>query len=608
MAGVLLTRGTAAAIAPDIDYDAMLTTCDALTSKERDGKPSKGYWIAARIDDLEGMPEGLDSIREYQLVRAATAVPLLRAGGSGAIVMATGTGKTRTSAAVVSCFRRTLWLCDRRELASQTIKALDGMGLVTQPHSLKAAGVYVTTVQSVRSIKPGAWDLIVVDECHGFITDRRVKLLQGADTPLLGLTATPRRGDNRGLDVLFGPDPICPPYTLSDGIQAGWLCDVQAKAIELHELGLEQMAKGNGDFSAKSLSKALNTEEHNKAVVERWLQEAVDETGKMMVTGFYCSDCQHADDLGEEIKRQAGDVVVVVHGKSTGLLSDFTSGKKRVCVSVGQLTEGFDHPAMRCLMIVRPTKSPRLYLQMVGRVLRLFQNKPWALVLDCVDATGTVDLANIYSLVSPDRKDAVLPLTKPREQKELVPDFGMPMMVSEIISRVQIRDIFARHIADQKHRHWHRISCEMEGRDVPMDALLLGPKEALVIAPTRDDPSVASLSWLRYQAGDPIHIGSRVATPHRAVIHVLAKSVPEAAAVAEAERWVSRMFASAGFGINDRKAAEKMVNQWAKDRRPPSHKMIEWLASRGVVLPGGVTHAQARKLRSMLSYGSRAAA
>lgn len=604
--------------------------------------------LLTRSERVAGKP--VRPIREYQLERVVGAVRTLREGrwvaGKGklmrscAIIMATGTGKTRTALSVAAHFKRILWLVDSVDLVKQTVEAAKEMLIPISDNGHN--GLVVRTVQGTKQIPEGRFDLVVVDECHGFGTDMRKDLLLSANCPLLGLSATPKREDGAGLDDLFGDDPICGPFMLFDAIRQGHLTPFEVRRIHLHELDLDGIAVSGGDFNGKALETAMNLPSHNTKIVERWAREAVDERGELMVTGVYCASIDHAEDVAREVRRQHGDIVCCVHSRAEQSPDEwvvpttalFERGRYRVCVSVSKLTQGFDHPPMRCLVIARPTKSATLYGQMFGRVLRPDWDSPAplarALILDCVGASGRIELSGVYDLTGrPLEKKGPLPLTarEPREMPDATP---IPMM-SEVftsVERVELMpygfepgDALHAEVDRTKVSPWVRLDAvevtldrydavtaavAAPGRDAietPLDALQLGPKEFIIAVPRSDDPDRVRVSvvWLRYETGPAfVSEGREFLAPLLTAASVIVSADTEARAFARAESWVRGHFP--GWSVTGVKGdVRKGVTRWFRDRCSPSRKMVMWLSGKGIVPPAGVSHGQCVAARRRLA-------
>jgi hypothetical protein len=311
------------------------------------------------------------------------------------------------------------------------------------------------------------------------------------------------------------------------------------------------------DFDQAELAAAVNVPEHNREVVDRWHQAAW-AGGKPLITNFFCVDTAHADAMAEEINRRWPGLAVPIHsnlpgGEGKRRVKAFRAGEFRVATSVMMVAEGFDYPALACGVLCRPTKSERLLVQMLGRFLRLHDDKPSALILDCAGSYEGMDLANIYDVVSrPKGMPALTEASKGGSSEEEEED-GIPQL-SELISRVRALDIFRAECAQSRTLPWRYC----EGRYVlPLD-VSRRPKLLVAHADKADRSKVAVA--LFYYAG------------YRAACHVLVRKEGEPAAFKIAEAWVRTHFWERDWqtgGTSDRDAAGQ-VARWYKDRGPIS--------------------------------------
>lgn len=525
------------------------------------------------------------SLRDYQATRADEATAALLRGEHCAIVIPTGTGKTRTALEVVRRVTSTagargeaLWLVDLKALVSQTQRAAADAGVA----------VRVRTIQGVRAVAPGDYDMIVVDEAHKFLTERRLEILRAADTPILGLTATPRRGDGRHIAELFGERPVGGPYTLGEAIDDGWLADCRVLRVELQELDLTAVKQTRVDFDSKALAEALNTETHNSEIVRRWREVATEDDGRPMITAFFAVDIAHAEALAAEVDRQLGEgTCVTIHSKlpdAAERVEQFRAGRWRVAASVMMVAEGFDYPALRCGVLARPTKSDRLLVQMLGRVLRPHEDKPWALLLDCQGAYERLDLATIYDVVDQQDTADTPALTEPAPPEEMDDVDDIPML-SEVVSRLRAIDIFRREVAAARTLPWVSVD---EMWVLPLD------RAWLMVGRSKYVPNMVAVCVGRYHG-------------HRAICRVLDRAAPEAAAFRDAEAFARSEAPSICWTRPHAMEVVRGVRQWLKDRGPLSDGSRAKLLAFGVPeeqLP--TTHGEGRAmLRRFYARGRR---
>jgi superfamily II DNA or RNA helicase len=309
-------------------------------------------------------------------------------------VMPTGTGKTRAFAVLAARLSLpTLVLVHRDELLHQAAAAIredwPSVAVGTLPgNGWQDAPVVVATVQSLAhrlsAFRPDRFGLIVVDEAHHATARSWLKVLQHFGPQLLlGCTATPRRLDGQSLSGLFGP-PLY-EYGLKEAIAAGYLVPVRQRAV-LTGISLASVRVRSGDFIAKDLAAAVIAEGRSSEVVRAYQEHGA---GRPMLV--FAVDLAHVEQLHRAFA-DAGLAVASITGRMPReqrrrVLTDFREGRLQGLVSCEVLTEGYDERRVSCIVMARPTLSPVLYRQCVGRGLRADPDggKADCLVLDVLD-------------------------------------------------------------------------------------------------------------------------------------------------------------------------------------------------------------------------------
>lgn len=334
-------------------------------------------------------------LREYQ---EDAIVGLSQSFGSGnkklILQSATGSGKTVMASAIV---QRTvekgnsvLFLAHRRELISQCSNKLHDFGI---DHGIIMAGqhseywhpVQVASVDTLRAraissnkiTLPDA-QVVIIDECHRSLSRTyRTIIDRYPESVILGLTATPCRGDGLGLGHIY-QDMVCAP-SIKRLTDDGHLVPARYFAPSVPDLkGVKTTA---GDYNAKQLAARMDTAKLVGDVVENWLNIAKGKT-----TVVFASSVQHSINLMESFEA-AGINAGHIDGDTPAEERDLTlkklaSGEIQVLCNCLVLTEGWDCPSAEVCVLARPTKSLGLYLQMVGRVLRPMDGKNEALIID----------------------------------------------------------------------------------------------------------------------------------------------------------------------------------------------------------------------------------
>ena len=236
------------------------------------------------------------------------------------------------------------------------------------------------------------FDTIVVDEAHHCISDSYQRVLEHfSNANVLGVTATPDRGDMRNLGSYF--ESLAYEYTLPKAIKNGYLSPIKALTIPL-ELDLSSVSMQSGDFKASEVGTALDP----------YLEQIADEMLK------YCTDKKTVVFLPlvktsqkfRDILNEKGFKAAEVNGDSKDraeVLDDFSKGKYNVLCNSMLLTEGWDEPSVDCIVVLRPTKIRSLYSQMVGRGTRLYPGKEDLLLLDFLWHTERHELCHPASLI-----------------------------------------------------------------------------------------------------------------------------------------------------------------------------------------------------------------
>jgi len=316
---------------------------------------------------------------------------------------------------------RVLMLTHQKELIEQNAEKLRlvwpdaPMGIYSA--GLKQRDIDAITfagIQSVRDRAPdlGHIDLVVIDECHLINNARQggYRKLLGALAEInpalrvIGLTATPYRlGQGyltEGKDALF--DDILRPTTIEGLVHDGFLAPLRSKATEL-KLDVTGVKKTAGEYNAKELEARVNTDLNNYEAVREILKIA-DATGRKSVIVF-CAGVEHAHsvaDMFNELGQRVGTIVGTTPPDTRARIIElFRSGELRFVTNANVLTTGFDAPGVDIVALLRPTMSPTLYVQMVGRGMRVAEGKEDCLVLDFA---GNVANHGPITAVEPNKK------------------------------------------------------------------------------------------------------------------------------------------------------------------------------------------------------------
>lgn len=380
------------------------------------------------------------------------------------LVLPTGCGKTVVFAKVTEeCVKqgsRVLILAHRGELLDQAADKLmktTGLGCALEKAESSCQGtwfrVVVGSVQTLmrekrlNSFAPDYFDTIIIDEAHHCISDSYQRVLQyftGAH--VLGVTATPDRGDMKNLGTYF--ESLAYEYTLPKAIKEGYLSPIKALTIPL-KIDMSSVSVQAGDFKASDIGTALDP--YLRGIAEEMQKYC--QNKKTVVFLPLVKTSQKFRDLLNEYGFYAAEV----NGDSQDraeILKDFDSGKYNVLCNSMLLTEGWDCPSVDCIVVLRPTKVRSLYCQMVGRGTRLSPQtgKDHLLLLDFLWHTERHELCHPASLICENQEVAQ------KMTENLEKDAGMPVDIEEAEQKAsedvvaQREESLAKQLAEMKRR------------------------------------------------------------------------------------------------------------------------------------------------------------
>lgn len=352
------------------------------------------------------------------------------------LVLPTGCGKTivfcKLTEGVVSEGDRVLIMAHRGELLDQAAdKLLKATGLhcaVEKAEESCLGSWFRVTVGSVQTLMrekrleqfaPDYFDTIIVDEAHHCLSESYQRVLNHfSEAKVLGVTATPDRGDMRNLGQYF--DSLAYEYSLPRAIREGYLSPIKALTIPL-KLDLSGVSIQSGDFKAGDLGTALDP--YLRSIADEMQNHCADR--KTVVFLPLVATSQKFRD----ILNQRGFRAAEVNGSSPDraeILADFEAGKYNVLCNSMLLTEGWDCPSVDCIVVLRPTKVRSLYCQMVGRGTRLSPEtgKDHLLLLDFLWNTDRHELCRPAHLIC-ESPEVATKMTKNMEEA------GCPVDIEE---------------------------------------------------------------------------------------------------------------------------------------------------------------------------------
>jgi superfamily II DNA or RNA helicase len=338
--------------------------------------------------------------RPYQQKFVDKALRVLREKGNTLGVAPTGAGKTLMIAWILEQIGgKQLVLQHREELVNQNREKFSRIvknrstsicGLGTKDTSGDTIfGMVQTLGRNGGSKQLPPLDVLFIDEAHHGIADtyRRVVDTAREKNPnclIAGVTATPARGDKKGLSPIF--DNVCEQITLKRLVDLGFLVPPRTFIASLPGVAdqLQDVRKSrNGEYDMDEVDTLMNTRANNKAVVREWDRLASDRK-----TIVFCSTVKHAREVCGEFARHGvkADCVFGDTSNRGEILERFDRGDLQVLVNVAVLTEGYDSQPVSCVILLRPCSYKSTMLQMIGRGLRTVdpEEYPGVVKKDCL--------------------------------------------------------------------------------------------------------------------------------------------------------------------------------------------------------------------------------
>lgn len=361
--------------------------------------------------------------RDYQFMAIRKTYEAFTAGQRKAlIVMATGTGKTRTAMSIINGLvqanwvKRVLFLVDRDELRKQADgafkKHLDSLSRVfinAETRGSQNQKVYIATYPAMQKAyqlyTPGFFDLIIADESHRSIYNVYGEIFKYFDAFQIGLTATPVDYISRNTYKMFNTDDKNPTfsYELADAILEKYLVPYKAqkvqtkfleRGIKFNDLTEEQKQQlyeqvedpEKFDFESKELESQITNEETNRKIIRSLMDNGLkDLNGKLGKSIIFARSHRH----GEMLEKLFNDMypeykgayarLIDSHDPNASILLDNFKGEAQenninIAISVSMLDTGVDVPEILNLVFAKPIYSKVKFWQMIGRGTRLCEN------------------------------------------------------------------------------------------------------------------------------------------------------------------------------------------------------------------------------------------
>ena len=325
----------------------------------------------------------------------------------GLVVAATGIGKTYLAAFDSAKYNRILFVAHREEIIKQAAQSFknvrnsDDIGFFYGNQKDTKNSFIFALVQTLGKdeylneeyFSKDYFDYIIVDEFHHAVSNNYKKIIDYF-TPkfLLGLTATPERLDSKDVFALCDYNMVY-EVRLKDAINKGWLVPFRYYGIYDETVNYEGIDFKNGKYDDKQLEEALMLNKRGELILNNYLKY-----NSKRAMGF-CTSRHHAEYMAKVFNENNIPSAAVYSGEKGEYseerniaLSKLNSGELKVIFSVDMFNEGLDVPAIDMVMFLRPTQSPTIFLQQLGRGLRKFKDKEYLNVLDFI---GNYKKANL---------------------------------------------------------------------------------------------------------------------------------------------------------------------------------------------------------------------
>ena len=334
----------------------------------------------------------------------------------GLVVMPTGTGKTYLAA--LDCKRycekhetgKVLFIVHRNEILTQSRNAFVdvwgddkqfGMLNGSTKENIKNARILFASMQTMSkedvllSYSEKEFDYIVIDEVHHAAAKSYQKILDYfSPSFLLGITATPERQDRKSVLELFDYQLVA-EFTIDDAIDKGYLVGYEYHGLR-DNIDYTKIKHNGVKYDVSDLEKNLIIDKRNEEIFNQFVKYC-----QYNKTLAFCVSIKHARAMADLFNKKGVNSVVIVSEKtdnkdSKTLVEEYRNNNFTVAFTVGIFNEGVDIPNIRCLMFLRPTESKTVFLQQLGRGLRLSTNKERVVVLDFIGNYKQANLLRQY--------------------------------------------------------------------------------------------------------------------------------------------------------------------------------------------------------------------
>lgn len=449
---------------PDADRDRL---DDALAEAKG---ASRGTAGVATISNLEVRPYPY----QQAILDSLTAEREVHDRHRNLVVAATGTGKTIMAALDYRSLCHgserpsLLFVAHRREILDQSLRTYrevlrDGtfgeayyQGARPERWQHVFASIQSLSSYGIENIPPTGFDVVVVDEFHHAEASTYKRILDHLrPKELLGLTATPERGDGQDVRALF-EGRTAADLRLWDAIDAGLLSPFHYFGIS-DNTDLRQVGWSAGRYDGRELSNLYTGNRARAALVLRQVRDKIIDPTRMKALGF-CVSVDHARFMAD-VFNDAGIPAQAVSGLTSQAdreraISDLAKGRVAALFAADLFNEGLDIPAVDTVLFLRPTESPTVFLQQLGRGLRLSPGKDVLTVLDFVGQ-------NRQEFRLDARYRALTGATRKGLERQVEKDFPSLPSGSQIVLDRVTRDAVLANVKQFARLRWQQLVAEL---------------------------------------------------------------------------------------------------------------------------------------------------
>lgn len=368
------------------------------------------------------------TLRPYQL-ECVDEINKLSLGERGLVVLPTSSGKTQIfSNIVMNNKSRSLIIVPSDELKSQAKDKLLNLdptldiGLIQANINELSNQICIATRQSLshskstrieRMLEHGGFSLVIIDEIHNATLqiEKILKQINCSKAKVVAFTATPW---NKDLHSSF--DNIIYTKDILYMLDHGYMCEPKVMQIST-KTSLAGVRTVAGEFNQRQLELCVDTSERNDLIVKAYKQMAADRRH----TVCYCAGIEHSSNLAKEFRDNGISCESIDSTLSKeeriSILDRFEKGITKVISNVAILTTGWDFPPLDAIILARPTKSKILFVQILGRMLRLHEGKVDGLLIDIKDASTSHDIMDMSNIFDVNFKNGQT-LSEAREDKK----------------------------------------------------------------------------------------------------------------------------------------------------------------------------------------------